>query len=114
MPRSWRRDKAIVQESSAARPALQGSDSVLPDAVAEARADTTMAGGWGNGGRAAAEQEVSAARTPRFASLRADAEGPGLGPRRGPGAGPMPGGGSGWATAGPRPPVRTVPPPASE
>ncbi len=110
----WLPDEAIMQESSGASPGLHGSDSVLPDAVTEARADTTMAGGWGNVGRAAAEQEVSAARTPRFASLRADAEEPGLGPRRVPGAGPMPGAGSGWATTGPLPAFRTVPRPASE
>jgi len=49
-----------------------------------------MADGWPD--RAAAEREVSAARTPRFAPLRAEAQDTtGLGPRRVPGAGPRPG-----------------------
>jgi hypothetical protein len=68
---------------------------------------------WGDDGRSIAEQEVNAARTPRFASLRADAEDTGglsaLGPKRIPGAGPRPGG---WAATGPIPVFRTVPRPA--
>jgi signal transduction histidine kinase len=68
---------------------------------------------WGDDGRSIAEQEVDAARTPRFAPLRADAEDTGglsaLGPKRIPGAGPRPGG---WATTGPIPVFRTVPRPA--
>ena len=68
---------------------------------------------WGDDGRSIAEQEVNAARTPRFAPLRADAEDTGglsaLGPKRIPGAGPRPGG---WAATGPIPVFRTVPRPA--
>jgi signal transduction histidine kinase len=68
---------------------------------------------WGDDGRSIAEQEVDAARTPRFAPLRADAEDAAglsaLGPKRIPGAGPRPGG---WATTGPIPVFRTVPRPA--
>ena len=71
----------------------------------------TTTSGWGDSGRSAAEQEVDAARTPRFASLRADAEETTLGPKRIPGAGPRPG--AGWATTGPLPAFRTVPRPAS-
>jgi signal transduction histidine kinase len=67
---------------------------------------------WGDDGRSIAEQEVDAARTPRFAPLRADAEDiGGLGPKRIPGAGPRPGG---WATTGPLPVFRTVPRPADD
>jgi signal transduction histidine kinase len=67
---------------------------------------------WGDEGRTAAEQEVNAARAPRFAPLRADAEESGrLGPKRIPGAGPRPG--AGWATTGPLPVFRTVPRPAT-
>jgi signal transduction histidine kinase len=70
---------------------------------------------WGDDGRSIAEQEVDAARTPRFAPLRADAEDTGglsaLGPKRIPGAGPRPGG---WATTGPIPVFRTVPRPADD
>jgi hypothetical protein len=67
---------------------------------------------WGDDGRSIAEQEVDAARTPRFAPLRADAEDiGGLGPKRIPGAGPRPGG---WATTGPLPVFRTVPRPAED
>src|SRR5208282_2317819 len=66
---------------------------------------------WGDDGLSIAEQEVNAARTPRFAPLRADAEdtSSSLGPKRVPGAGPRPGG---WATTGPLPVFRTVPRPA--
>jgi signal transduction histidine kinase len=67
---------------------------------------------WGDDGRSIAEQEVDAARTPRFAPLRADAEDiGGLGPKRIPGAGPRPGG---WAATGPLPVFRTVPRPADD
>src|SRR5258708_17095195 len=96
----WLPDEAIMQESSGASPGLHGSDSGLPDAVTEARADTTMAGRLGKFRRARREPEVSAARTPRVASLRADAEEPGLGPRRGPCPGPTPGCGSGGGASG--------------
>jgi signal transduction histidine kinase len=67
---------------------------------------------WGDDVRSIAEQEVDAARTPRFAPLRADAEDiGGLGPKRIPGAGPRPGG---WAATGPLPVFRTVPRPADD
>jgi len=70
--------------------------------------------GWGDAGRAAAEQEVSAARAPRFAPLRVDAGEAAL-TRRVPGTGPRPGAEPGWVAAtGPLPAFRTVPRPASE
>jgi signal transduction histidine kinase len=75
-------------------------------------------GGTGNGmwvqpERSAAEQEVNAARAPRFAPLLADAADTGLGPRRIPGAGPRPGGDRAPAT-GPLPAFRTSPQPAPQ
>ncbi len=70
-----------------------------------------MASGWGDAGRAVTENEVNAARAPRFAPLRADADDTGGLSKRIPGIGPRPGGG--WAT-GPLPVFRTVPRPASD
>jgi hypothetical protein len=76
-------------------------------------ANGALTSAWADAGRNAdAEQETSALKPPpRFASLRADGEGTGLGPKRVPGAGPRPGG-PGWGTTGPLP-FRTVPRPAS-
>jgi hypothetical protein len=111
----WLPDEAIMQESPGTSPALHGFESATPDAAVGPVADATMPGGWGDVGRAVTEQEVSAARTPRFAPLRVDPEEAHLGPRRVPGAGPKPGVGSGWpAETGPLPAFRTVPRPASE
>ena len=72
-----------------------------------------MASGWGDAGRAVTEHEVNAARAPRFAPLRADADDTGGLSKRIPGIGPRPG--AGWATTtGPLPVFRTVPRPASD
>jgi signal transduction histidine kinase len=112
----WLPDETIMHETPDGTPGMR-------DAVAEPAAGPFAGVGagtnggstsiWGDEGRSIAEQEVNAARTPRFAPLRADAEdtgGPGgLGPKRIPGAGPRPGG---WATTGPIPVFRTVPRPA--
>jgi signal transduction histidine kinase len=110
----WLPDEAIMQEG-AAPPGLHGSESVATEAAFASAAEPAAADGWGDTGRTPAEQEVNAARAPRFAPLRVDAEGTTLGPRRVPGAGPRPGADSGWAAAtGPLPAFRTVPRPASE
>ncbi len=110
----WLPDEAIMQEG-AATPGLHGSESMAPDSAFASAAEPAADGGWGDVGRTPAEQEVNAARAPRFAPLRVDAEGTSLGPRRVPGAGPRPGADSGWAAAtGPLPAFRTVPRPASE
>jgi hypothetical protein len=61
------------------------------------------------------EQEINAARAPKFASLQAESEGNGkLGPRRVPGAGPRPGATpwAGAATTGPLPAFPSSPQPA--
>ncbi|HEX4658706.1 MAG TPA: nitrate- and nitrite sensing domain-containing protein, partial [Streptosporangiaceae bacterium] len=103
----WLPDEAIMQESPGASPAMHPTESGAERAA--------LTSGWGDTGRASAEEEVSAARTPRFAPLRVDAAETGLGPRRVPGAGPRPGADTGWVAAtGPLPAFRTVPRPASE
>jgi signal transduction histidine kinase len=71
-----------------------------------------LASVWGDAGRAVTQHEVNAARAPRFAPLRADADDTGGLSKRIPGAGPRPG--VGWATTGPLPVFRTVPRPASD
>jgi signal transduction histidine kinase len=124
----WLPDEVVTHEGLGATGPLARFDAGA--LAAGAAATVTASGGWGNGGhgegdgddadRAAAEQEVNAARTPRFAPLRADAEQQDLGPRRVPGAGPRPGSSPGawpgagpWAgTTGPLPEFRTSPQPA--
>ena len=119
----WLPDEAIMHEAPDGTPGVRrdsAAESMVGPAIdgifAGAGAGTNggaVASGWGEAGRTAAEQEVNAARAPRFASLRADAEdASALGPKRVPGAGPRPG--SGWATTGPLPVFRTVPRPAAD
>ncbi len=119
----WLPDEAILHESPDASPGARRTGAAAEAApepfaggsLAGAGANGAAASIWGEaaGDRTAAEQDITAARAPRFAPLRADAEdtGPGLGPRRVPGAGPRPGAG-GWANTGPLPMFRTVPRPA--
>jgi hypothetical protein len=116
----WLPDETIMHESADGPPGMRrdsaaesGLGPFADGAFAGVGAGTN--GGstsiWGDDGLSIAEQEVNAARTPRFAPLRADAEdtSSSLGPKRIPGAGPRPGG---WATTGPLPVFRTVPRPA--
>ncbi len=117
----WLPDETIMHETPDGSPGAR-RDSMAEPALGPV-ADGAFAGVgagtnggstsiWGDEGRTAAEQELNAARTPRFAPLRADAEDSGrLGPKRIPGAGPRPG--AGWATTGPLPVFRTVPRPAT-
>jgi signal transduction histidine kinase len=136
----WLPDEVVTHDGAGATPGMQrpsltmttaGGSMADGDAVG-AVSDGAPAGfaepqeyGWGNAGRVAAEHEVSAARVPRFAPLRADADdatqlgqhrqasqpaesgsptAAGLGPRRIPGAGLRPG--PGGATTGPMPAFR--------
>jgi signal transduction histidine kinase len=117
----WLPDEAIMHDNPDGPPGLR-RDSAPEPVLGPMGGDGAFAGtnggglasGWGDLSRpATAEQEVNAARAPRFASLRADAEEASLGPKRVPGAGPRPGG-PGWGTTGPLPAFRTVPRPASE
>jgi len=116
----WLPDETIMHETADGTPGMRGDSMAEPalgpfadGAFAGVGAETN--GGstsiWGDDGRSITEQEVNAARAPRFAPLRADAEdtSSSLGPKRIPGAGPRPGG---WATTGPLPVFRTVPRPA--
>ncbi len=117
----WLPDETIMHETADGTPGMR-RDSMAEPALGPF-ADGAFAGVgagtnggstsiWGDDGRSITEQEVNAARAPRFAPLRADAEdtsSSGLGPKRIPGAGPRPGG---WAATGPLPVFRTVPRPA--
>jgi signal transduction histidine kinase len=108
----WLPDEAIMQEGPGTAAGLHDPESVMPEITAGSPA--ARAGNWADTGRAAAEQEVTAARMPRFAPLRVDAADATLGPRRVPGAGPRPGASPSWVeTTGPLPSFRTVPRPAS-
>ena len=113
----WLPDEVIMHEAADGTPGPRRSDAGAAEPVIAPVADGAFGGngtttsGWGDSGRSVAEQEVDAARAPRFASLHADAEETTLGPKRIPGAGPRPG--AGWATTGPLPAFRTVPRPAS-
>jgi signal transduction histidine kinase len=119
----WLPDEAIMHEAPDGS-ADQRGGAAVPEPVIGPITDGAFAGSngafasaWSGADRGTtadqAEQATSAAKPPpTFAPLRADAEGPGLGPKRVPGAGPRPGS-SGWGTTGPLPAFRTVPRPAS-
>jgi signal transduction histidine kinase len=136
----WLPDEVVTHDGAGSTPGMQrpglamaaAAGSAADGDIAAATADGASAAvgepqeyGWGNAGRVAAEQEVSAARVPRFAPLRADTDdttqvaqrhqadqpadsGPptaaGLGPRRIPGAGLRPG--PAGPTTGPLPAFR--------
>jgi hypothetical protein len=115
----WLPDETIMHETADGTPGMRDSmaepglgpfaDGAFAGVGAGTNGGSTSI--WGDDGRSITEQEVNAARAPRFAPLRADAEdtSSSLGPKRIPGAGPRPGG---WATTGPLPVFRTVPRPA--
>jgi Nitrate and nitrite sensing/HAMP domain len=94
----WLPDEVITQ-STPAGPGMTGFDTA-ESGPGELEAELAGLGGgeWVDPDRTAAEQEVSAARTPKFASLRADAEETPLGPRRVPGAALRPA--ASWSTTG--------------
>ena len=127
----WLPDEAVTHEADGSSPGLRRSDLSAMDAVADAPAAAGFAasgfatagpapagavagvfstGEWGSGERSVAEEAVTAARTPKFAPLRADADDNGdLRARRVPGAGPMPGAATGQSV-----PFRTSPQPAAD
>ena len=95
----WLPDEVITHSATVA-PGLTGFDTA-ESGPGELEAELAGLGGgeWVDPDRSTAEQEVSAARTPKFASLRADSEETPLGPRRVPGAALRPG--ASWSTTGP-------------
>jgi signal transduction histidine kinase len=110
----WLPDETITHETSDGTPgghrnpvAEPGAGPVADGPFAGASGGT-MTSGWGDLGRSSVEHEVNAARTPKFALLRADAEETSLGSKRVPGTGSRPGG-AGWETTGPQPVFPTVP-----
>jgi signal transduction histidine kinase len=122
----WLPDEAVTHEAEGSSPGQRRSDMNAMDAAADAPAASGFAtagpapagavagvfstGEWGSGERSAAEEAVTAARTPKFAPLRADADdNGGLRARRVPGAGSRPG-----TPAGPSAPFRTSPQPAAD
>ena len=122
----WLPDEAVTHEADGSSPGQRQSDMNAIDAAADAPAAAGFAtagpapagavagvfstGEWGSGERSAAEEAVTAARTPKFAPLRADADdNGGLRARRVPGAGPQPG-----TPTGPSAPFRTSPQPAAD
>jgi len=126
----WLPDEAVTHEAEGGSPGLRRSDASALDAAADtasagfsaagfatagpapagSAAGVFSTGEWGSGERTAAEEAVTAARTPKFAPLRADVDdNGGLRPRRIPGAGPRPG-----AATGPLPAFRTSPQPAAD
>jgi signal transduction histidine kinase/outer membrane murein-binding lipoprotein Lpp len=89
----WLPDEVISHQSDVSPPGTRRFE--LPGAGAPAGAGPTAGLLIGQNGAGPAEQEINAARAPRFADLQADAGEPardtGLGVRRIPGAGPHPG-----------------------
>jgi signal transduction histidine kinase len=100
----WLPDEVVSQETDGVTPGGlrrfdQGS-AAMPMTVPSTVEDVVSA----------TEQEIMAARAPKFASMSTEPEGNGkLGPRRVPGAGPRPGG---PASTGPLPAFRSSPQPA--
>ncbi|MGO8883513.1 MAG: nitrate- and nitrite sensing domain-containing protein [Streptosporangiaceae bacterium] len=117
----WLPDEVVTHDGLGTSPgdrmfdaaALGAATGAVGAATGAAAASAGFAD-WDEPGRSAAEQEVTAARTPRFGPLRVDADESAVPQRRVPGAGPRPGAPA-WAEAGatgPLPVFRTSPQPA--
>ncbi len=102
----WLPDEVVSHEAEGGTPGLRRFDSLPTTAPAAGTVDDLVS---------ATEQEINAARAPKFASLQPESEANGkLGARRVPGAGPRPGGQAWGATAtGPLPAFRSSPQPAA-
>ena len=110
----WLPDEVVVHEGMG-RPAGFGrlGDQTVRPAIAPLGPVGLMPPDRADAGRSVAEHEVAAARAPKFAPLRTDADGRApLGPQRVPGAGPRPGRTGGTST-GPLPAVGAGAPPAT-
>ena len=102
----WLPDEVVSHQTEPGTPGLRRFD-------ASSAAMAAIPGGTVEDAISATEQEINAARAPKFASLQADSESNGkLSTRRVPGAGPRPGGPA-WGTAstGPLPAFRSSPQP---
>jgi signal transduction histidine kinase len=117
----WLPDEVVVRETGSKPPGFgpladtlraaigPGTPASPADLVDASRvsgmADVSeLTGDWAGAGRTSTEQEVAAARAPRFAPLQADGGNGPLGPPRVPGAGPHPGQ-AGITSTGPIPQV---------
>jgi signal transduction histidine kinase len=103
----WLPDEVISHESDTGTPGLRRFDLAAAAAGADGAASGGASGGLNlvlngsaDGEFSPAEQEINAARAPKFVSLteQAGEAGSALGPRRVPGAGPHPGN-AGWGGA---------------
>jgi signal transduction histidine kinase len=104
----WLPDEVISQDGATGTPGMRQFDAKS----ASGTAIPSIAGATGEDVVSAAEQEINAARAPKFASAQAESESNGkLVVRRVPGAGPRPGGSPSWGTAttGPLPAFRSSP-----
>jgi Nitrate and nitrite sensing/Histidine kinase-, DNA gyrase B-, and HSP90-like ATPase/HAMP domain len=110
----WLPDEVVVADG-AGRPGVPGrlGDATRP-ALGQLAAMNTAASDRADPARAATEDQVAAARAPRFASLQAEngSNSPPLGPPRVPGAGPRPGR-QGLASTGPLPAIGAEPGPGA-
>jgi signal transduction histidine kinase len=112
----WLPDEVISRDgSSSAAPMTDGVGDLMGGPSLPSLASFNAAGQQVDE-RAATAQEVSASRTPKFASLHGDVHENGhLGPRRVPGIGPHPGNShTAPAVTGPLPAFRTSPQPSDE
>ncbi|MGH3395109.1 MAG: nitrate- and nitrite sensing domain-containing protein, partial [Streptosporangiaceae bacterium] len=112
----WLPDEVISRDgSSSAAPMTDGVGDLMGGPSLPSLASFNAAGQQVDE-RAATAQEVSASRTPRFASLHGDVQENGhLGPQRVPGVGPHPGNSRpAPAVTGPLPAFRTSPQPSDE
>ena len=104
----WLPDEVITHEEAVA-PGFGSFGTARPGpGQLEAELAGLTHADWPDPDRAHAEQEVSAARTPKFAPLLVNAQDPALGPRRVPGAGSRPG--QSWSATGPLPVFAAEPP----
>ena len=93
----WLPDETITHSTSDGtpgghrNPVAEPGPGPVADGPFAGASGGTMTSGWGDLGRSSVEYEVNAARMPKFALLRADAEETSLGPKRVPGTGSRPG-----------------------
>jgi signal transduction histidine kinase len=108
----WLPDEVVTHEVPGSSPSLGGFDAKVAMGAGHIAGGAGASEFWDTE-RAAAEQEVNAARAPKFAPLTTDAGDSSAIPRRVPGSGARPGTGRFAAAAtGPMPAFRTSPQPS--